>query len=227
MVQHICKKCSARIEKINDTDYQCVVCGTQHRSIEDQQGILKGFILAERQPLGLPKGSVRALVTILLGTMVLYFSALSTPPEGLLYCFLTIVFYYFGFRKKDKFITVGGTRIQAEIQEPLYLPQGSIRTVILVIGVAVFFLSGADGVSSHPSLSVFFYCFTGLLTGYWITRTLLSSISPELLVIINDIKALTVIAAAVSLGLFLFAGIQLVPIGLEYAVISFYFGSRK
>ena len=227
MIQYICKKCSARIEKLSETDYQCVACGAAHRIIEDRQGTPKGFILNEREPLALPKGSVRAFITIAMGGFAIYFAAVSSLPAGLLQSFLTIVFYYFGFRKKDKYITVGGTKVKADVREPLYLPQGSIRFVILCIGVATFALIGPVQVVSNPDLLIFYYSFGGLLLGYWIARGILSAMSRENLKIVNDAKAVVAIAAVVYLGLNLFYGVDFLPEGVEYAVITFYFGSRK
>ena len=227
MLQYICKKCSARIQKVTEKEYRCVSCGTTHRMIRDGEGDPRGFVIDMRQPLGIPKGSVRALLTLILGGLVVYLAAVSQIPQGLLQCFITVVFYYFGFRKKDRYITIGGTRVKADTTEPLYLPQGAIRLIILGIGVATFLLIGSDRVLGDRYLSDFFFSFGGLLIGYWTAKIFFPSDSANTYALINDIKAVTALLAAAYLSANLFLRLNWIPAGTEYAVISFYFGSRK
>ena len=73
----------------------------------------------------------------------------------------------------------------------------------------------------------FFFNFGGLLAGYWFTKLFLNSKSREDMVIINDIKAVIVLLAGIYLAVDLFLNLDVIPAEILYAVIAFYFGSRK
>src|SRR5262245_23869097 len=88
----------------------------------------------ERNPLGLPAGSVRAITTIAI--VLMFWAYLVYPPPEVkvpsyLYCLTILVFVFFAAHRNT--IAPEGTKHHS----PLYLPKGTIRTLIIVGTVAV------------------------------------------------------------------------------------------
>jgi hypothetical protein len=94
----------------------------------------------ERQPLGLPAGSVRALMVIMtMGTIWVLLLIRKPVPIFLYYLLFLTTGVYFAAR--------GSTATRAGGPAPLYLPRGSIRLLL----VAAFFGLFALGIARDPA----------------------------------------------------------------------------
>jgi hypothetical protein len=100
----------------------------------------------ERHPLGLPPGSVRAILAIVIALM--WWTYLVYPPPDVkvppyLYCLAILVFVFFAAHRNT--IAPEGTKHHS----PLYLPRGTFRILIVVgtIGVLAWaFYSNQEAV---------------------------------------------------------------------------------
>jgi hypothetical protein len=151
-------------------------------------------------------------------------------PGYLLSLLLTIIGYYFGFRKK---IETAESRIldaTAKEEEPLFLPHGFIR-VVLILG---FVISGivllAKGKLTELDYLEFFVVLLGLIAGYMFARVFSDYQGTPLYIFFNHLKGAVVLAAAGYLAYLLLSGNRgssdYVAMTLS-AVMSFYFGSRS
>ena len=97
-------------------------------------------------PLGLPTGSVRALLTLIVVAVVVTRVALGRPPDPLwIETLLIALAHYFTSRR---FVSLSPAVLQRLEQEgviekerhPLYLPRNSIRTIIIgaFVGLGVY-----------------------------------------------------------------------------------------
>jgi hypothetical protein len=194
-----------------------------------------GFIEATEkeipEPLYLPKGSIRALVTVAmsLSCWLLIFAGKDVPGY-LLSLLLTIIGYYFGFRKKIKTAESRIFDASAKEEDPLFLPHGVIRvffTVGFVISGLVLF---SVGKLKELQYLEFFVVLFGLILGYVFARVFSSYEGSSLYILINHLKGAVALAAAAYLAYLLVTGRHS---DLKYsslllsAVISFYFGSRS
>ncbi|MEN8127241.1 MAG: hypothetical protein ABFR90_05480 [Planctomycetota bacterium] len=231
-----CPGCGTEIrEKLHDcNDYVCTVCSKTFHVLIDEDSQRVGFVsvdeIALANPLGLPKGSIRAVTTILLSLSCWILILInSTAPGYLLGLLLTVTGYYFAFRKKD------GTQkrfydVATPLQSPLSLPSGSIRNV-LIIG---FFISAivllARKRFMEPAYIEFFLILTGFIAGHLLTKILPHVRHATVLNCLNHLKALIVLGAVVVFCIIMLAGhherLWHVAIALS-CIISFYFGSRS
>lgn len=194
------------------------------------------------EPLRLPRGSVRAMVTLLVASACLVVFLRRQPvPGSLLELALATVAYYFALRRTSgaKPLAVpyaeGGSaqysRTSSTGAAPLYMPSGVIRW-LLIVGFAVG--AGAlvmQGRMADVELLGFYTIMAGLVGGYLFARAA-SGVgrSAGAMVLFNDLKALGVLVAALALG-----GTTMLGAAPEYpyvvmglsAVVSFYFGSRS
>lgn len=97
-------------------------------------------ITYERNPLGLPRGSVRAILSLVITAMFLAY-LVYTPADGkilkvptYLYCVSIMVFVFFASHRST--INPDGTKEPS----PLYLPRGTLRLTILggTVGIVVW-----------------------------------------------------------------------------------------
>jgi len=199
-----------------------------------------------RQPLGLPAGSVRALlILMILGTVV---TLLLMPKERNvsvpihLYCLLFLpIGAYFTTRGRP----VGGA--QAGEPSPLYLPRGSIRLLIIAgfFGVVGFaFVRDPSGFLDRPLLSEKDRNATLLLPlvmmGAYLFGIIASSLAQKFLAgpqglpaWYQDVTAWVSVLAVFGLGaetilqLVANPGLALPPMQLILSsIIAFYFGLR-
>ena len=186
-------------------------------------------LLEHWDPLKLPRGSIRALVTLLLLATFWILLLLGHPPPVVLgYLVVLIVAYYFGSRSGQ----MGG-----QGRPPLYLPRGSIRAIILIgSAVAGYFswqLGRLELAPDQPSFGVLIL--TGALLLGFLVRKLADLVSrgkatpPRRW--FENLKSIVVLMAAVlvatlstfrpddagSQNLLLIAG----------PIVGFYFGSRR
>jgi len=88
-------------------------------------------------PLGLPRHSVRATLALFLCGTLWYLTLNERPiPDILWESVLLVIAFYFGLRSTAPVSTVpvatGGSAVdRARVPQPLYLPRGSVRFVLL------------------------------------------------------------------------------------------------
>jgi hypothetical protein len=184
--------------------------------------------------LGLPGGSVRALIALgMVGTVCGLIikdpgQALPEPLENLLF---VILGHYFAARGQAPADPAGGP-------PPLYLPRGTVRVLLVAGLVAAGVMVVRAGGAAAPR---------GLLTLVLVAAFLLGMVMTRLTAWIGrgrkpwrpfeDLRALVGIAAAGTLAAHAFLGVLPGPetigvgrVGLEQglaALVGFYFGSRS
>ncbi len=232
-----CPNCDAivRQELQDEDEFACQSCSRRYRVMLDRDTGKVGFVEAAEQeapePLYLPKGSIRALATMAMSCCcwVLIFAGKDVPGY-LLSLLLTVIGYYFGFRKKIK---TAGSRIfdaTAEEEEPLFLPHGVIRFFLiggfLISGLVLLFA----GKLKQLHYLEFFIVLFGLILGYVFAKVFSSYEGGSLYVVVNHLKGAVVLTAAAYLTYLLLTGkhgdLQYLSLLLA-ACISFYFGSRS
>ncbi|UCD50961.1 MAG: hypothetical protein JSW27_25985 [Phycisphaerales bacterium] len=237
LVTYRCPDCSAEIhESLSDGQrFECLGCHRSYRVLLDESTSKVGFVSLDttrvQEPLHLPRGSVRAIATLgVAGCCWVLMLSDRAVPGYLLGLLLTIIGYYFGFRQMLRSAQSHILDASAQIQEPLNLPGGSIR-LLLVLGFAV---CGVVLALRHrfinPAYLEFFIVLAGLVAGYFFARLFTGTRDAALDNLVNHAKGLLVLAATVALAIVLLTGHQFgVPhLGLTLAcAISFYFGSRS
>lgn len=194
-----------------------------------------------RPPLGLPAGSVRALVTLIIVAVVVI-QTLREEPMGLLVAetLMVALAHYFTSRRLVKLPPDVKARLEAEgvldgDDRPLYLPRNSVRVLIVAafLGTAAYMAwSGrlmAAGVMA--TLAVVLAYFLGLVASsvieWWAKK---HPARDETVVAWEDAKAVLVLLVAIAFAIVHFAGWadDLPPWATNsaFAVILFYFGSR-
>lgn len=232
-----CPHCATQIrQKLQDgEDLICVRCKCRFRVMLDEESGKVAFAdVAETktpEPLYLPKGSVRAVTTVLLAvTSWILIVGAKNVPDYLFGLNLTVIGYYFGFRKKVK---ASESRIfdpSARSEEPLFLPAGLIRFFLIAGFMVCAFLLYKRGRLEDLRYIEFFAILIGLVIGYVFGRISRPLRGTKVYSIVNHLKgALVLGAAGVLAHTLLFAdgaGDPHMPLALT-AVISFYFGSRS
>ncbi|MEN6334832.1 MAG: hypothetical protein ABFE01_11265 [Phycisphaerales bacterium] len=183
-----------------------------------------------QEPLGLPKGSVRAIATLVTAgcSWGLLFTG-GPVPDYVLDLLLTIIGYYFGFRHKAR--EAGGRVSETSVKspKPLGLPGGTIRMMLIAgfgVSTAILYSRGQLG---SPAYLEFFLILAGLIAGYFFSRLFAGIAGSRTGRLINHAKGLIVLFATIQLAVLLLAGHAMQsPLGLAMAcLISFYFGSRS
>lgn len=182
-----------------------------------------------QEPLGLPKGSIRALTTLVTAgcSWGLLFAG-QPVPDYVLNLLLAIIGYYFGFRKAHG--TDGRVfDASARTAEPLGLPGGTIRLMLIagfVISTAVLYSRGQLASAAYVE---FLLILAGLIAGYFFSRALADVADTRAGRLVNHAKGVIVLIATVQLAVLLLRGhAEQSHLGLAMAcVISFYFGSRS
>ncbi len=190
-------------------------------------------------PLGLPTGSVRALLTLIVIAVVVCRLVLGRELNMLwVETLLIALAHYFTSRR---FVSLSPVVLQRLEQEgviekerhPLYLPKNSIRTIIIgtFIGLGIYlFREGRLFEAQAISLlsMVFAYLFGAIVRGisHWFSKRRSRPITG----VWGDIRALIVLGALVVAAIpeFVDLGIQLPPLVSRIALglTLFYFGSR-
>lgn len=215
--------------------FDCANCRRRYRVLLDESVAQAGFVPLEaaavQEPLWLPRGSVRAIATLVTAGCSWVLMIFGRPVPGYLFgLLLTIIGYYFGFRQKVK--GTGGRILDASSQapEPLNLPGGTIRLMLIGgFGICAFIVAARDRLTA-PEYLEFFIILAGLIVGYFFARLSSGTVGGTVGNVINHAKGLIVLTATVRLAVLLFGeGYAEQPhLGLALAcVISFYFGSRS
>jgi len=232
-----CPDCGMEIREglVDGQVFDCANCRRKYRVLLDSSSSQAGFVPMEaaavQEPLGLPKGSIRAIATLTTAGCCWALMLLEKPTPGyLLGLLLTVIGYYFGFRQRVK---AAGSRIldaSTSVQEPLNLPGGTIRMMLIGgFGVCAFLLA-ARGRFIMPEYLEFFIILAGLVGGYFFARLFAGTVAGAVRNIINHAKGLIVLVATIRLAVLLLAGgyLDQPHLGLALAcIISFYFGSRS
>jgi len=181
------------------------------------------------EPLYLPKGSIRAIVTILVSVScwILVFWKRDVPSY-LLSLLLTVIAYYFGFRKKVKSAEGRIYDTSARPERPLGLPSGLIRILLSIGFAAAAFWLLLRGKLADLKYLEFIIILGGLILGHFFSRIIVPVKRRSLRLWVNHGKGLLVLIAAIWLSVSLFGEThnQYIELSLA-ALISFYFGSRS
>jgi hypothetical protein len=211
---HKCPGCKTEIQgKIEDgAELSCVYCKRRFRVMLEEETAKVGLVeVIEKElpePLFLPRGSIRATVTILVAfASWIQFLWGRDVPGYVLSLLLAIIAYYFAFRKHMRAAQSLIFDASAKVQEPLFLPSGFIRA-ILICG---FLISGLllyiRGKLFSPSYLEFFVVLFGLVLGYGFSRAFAAVQRTPFHVFINHLKGAAVLLAAVCLfGLVVISG---------------------
>lgn len=194
-----------------------------------------------RTALGLPQGSIRALLTLMTVGFIVVQTARGVRVGLLWFESLMIVLaHYFAHRR---FVPLSATmreRLKAEglLEDdvnPLHLPKHSLRTLIVLsfVGLAIYLAHAGrllDPVALPVFISVGSYFLGigfGALVTWWGKGRAVFGISW-----LDDVKALvTLFAVGLAIAVQLFGWQQQIPYGdkleaLPLALMLFYFGSR-
>ncbi|MEA3559814.1 MAG: hypothetical protein U9R75_11225 [Candidatus Thermoplasmatota archaeon] len=184
------------------------------------------------EPLGLPRGSVRAFVMLLVSlTCWIMFLMGQDVPHYLLNLALIMIGYYFAFRGQG-YLLKGLPAVETkDTKQPLHMPKGFIRWIVIggfLISMVALLVTG--GMKGHNYIE-FFFILSGLVLGYISKKVRLGLLKMETPGIIKHGRSVLVLSISIFLFLvFLFGILENVgalPIRLSIAVIGFYFGSRS
>lgn len=231
-----CPHCGSGVEPwLEDhSDYTCPQCSARYMVMVDEETNEAAFFHRNApddvEPLGWPKGSIRAVIALAMAGVSWYLMATGRDvPGSLLSLLLTVIGFYFGFRTKAAGLSDRVYDPVARREQPLHLPAGWIR-MLLVIGFAV------GGVVIHrqgrlgelPYLE-FFFILGGLVLGHFAGRGLRHASRETRQTLANIKGALGLLMAAFLAGLFVLGVNTTIPawtVTLFCATITFYFGSR-
>jgi hypothetical protein len=215
---------------------ECVHCGRRFKVLVDDDtgrlGLVELGFEDLPEPLYLPNGSIRAVVTLMLALASWILLLLGREVPGyLLGLILTIVGYYFGLRKQ---MWNSQSRIfdaSANTQGPLFLPTGFIRLVLIIGFVLGGMMVYRRGKLLEAKYLEFFVVLLGLVVGYGFARVLDAVDRTKIYVLCNHLNGAIVLCAGVYLFLIVMTGAvpdvraDFLTLALS-CVISFYFGSR-
>jgi len=229
-----CPHCREQITRLpdNHTYYTCSRCRTRYLAMVDEQTNTVAFVdqttRPSSRPLGLPKGSVRALVALsMVATCTALVARGHDVPGALASLLLTIIGFYFGFRVKSASLSDRVYDPSARRELPLYLPGGVIRTLLIL---ACLFMAGLllhrARLLSVPAHLELFVILAGLIAGHYFHK-----VSRGTGPLLGHAKAaLAVVMAAGLSWLFVtetHAALPPFAVMLLCATISFYYGSRS
>ena len=188
--------------------------------------------LQERYALGLPQGSVRAMLALLMSASIWCWMRKQPNteiPDYLQNVLFIILGHYFVARHND----------HKDGPPPLWLPRGTIRCILM----GGFLFTGymlykehhivTDGKLNHAGLTL-------VLVGTFILGVLIRHIFPhhKIPIIVQDIEALTAIGCAIVMLLLVFQMVQInspierLTVGFKLqhilaAFVGFYFGTKS
>lgn len=233
-----CPHCGEHILRLPDShDFLvCNRCRARYMVMIDPQTKAVAFVdQAARSgpaPLGLPKGSIRALVAMAMAATALVLVIRGWDvPEMLASLLLTIIGFYFGFRTKASTLSDHLYDPTTARELPLFLPPGAIRLMLILCFVAAGALLASRGrLGAVREQAEFFAILGGLVVGHYFAK-ILRPIGRGSKAVLGHVKALAVLALTASLAAAFISGADAsMPrwsvTGLCVAV-SFYFGSRS
>jgi len=230
-----CPKCSwsIRQELLTDTIYGCPVCKTKSLVKWDrhkQRFILIENFEKEKEPLRLPKGSVRAIVMLLvISSFCILILQKDEVPNYLLNLALIIVGYYFALRKSIAGHSTYFFDAVKDEKQPLFLPKGWIRGIIIIaFSMTVIYLIMNDRFS-NSGLIDFFLIIAGLVAGLLIYKLTYAFRFKKWHIILSHMKATAILLISVILFIAMIIEKDILDalyIRLMVISIGFYFGSR-
>jgi len=138
-----CPDCSAEIrhELQDEAEFVCHACRKCYKILLDKKTGKAAFIDTDEkripEPLFLPKGSLRSIMTIAMAVSCwMLILKGKDVPDYLFSLILTIIGYYFGFRKKIRSAESRIFDASAKKEAPLFLPSGFIRFFLIAGFVA-------------------------------------------------------------------------------------------
>ncbi|MFG0252826.1 MAG: hypothetical protein ACF8NJ_08140 [Phycisphaerales bacterium JB038] len=237
--RYACPFCGAAVREPFSAaaGFRCDRCKTHFQVIVDPVQEAVVFIRPEVgrgvEPLGLPRGSIRALIALLLAATAWLLIFLGRDlPLDLFTLILTIIGYYFGYRTKAK--DAGDRYLDPESvsERPLYLPSGTIRFILIVgFGLAALVLARRHGFELRQNVQ-FFLILAGLVLGHLFARFMGRIELTRLHTVIRHVKGVLGLLATLTLvvlfalGLDLHESIPPLAVTLLASVVSFYFGAR-
>jgi hypothetical protein len=232
-----CPACRAEIrQRLEDKEeVSCAGCRRKYRIMLDETSGKAAFVEVTNkivpEPLYLPRGSIRAGATLSLAVASWILMIGGAPvPDYLFSLLLTVLGYYFGFRKKAKEARSRIFDAAARAKEPLFLPAGVIRLFLIagfVISGVVVYRKGDFSKLGHLQ---FFAILAGLVLGYLFAKIFSGLRGTAAHNVVNHVKGLIVLGSAVGLVWLLLTGqyVQHQQVSLMLAcAVSFYFGSRS
>jgi hypothetical protein len=233
-----CPRCGDEVQYTlsHGGEYTCPLCRAQYAILLDEKTGEAAFVEPARpsagEPLGLPKGSIRAAIALgLLGTATLLGVAGREVPDELLSLLLTVIGFYFGFRTTASALSDRVYDPFAAREQPLYMPGGVIRKLMIAAVIVLGFALGARGVLwQDPTYAEFFFTIAGLIAGHLFGRYLAGEPGSAQRKVIGHVKAMACLCvAALLVALFLTDTHRTLPttvVLLLCATVSFYYGSR-
>lgn len=233
-----CPHCGEHILRLPDShDFLvCNRCRARYMVMIDPQTRTVAFVDQAAgsgpPPLGLPKGSVRALVSLAMAATALVLVVRGQDlPGALASLLLAIIGFYFGFRTKASTLSDRLYDPTATRELPLYMPPGVIRLMLILSFVAAGALLASRGrLGATREQAEFFVILSGLVVGHYFSK-ITRPTSRGSKAVMGHIKAMAVLALTCSLAWVFIsgAGASMPPwsvMGL-CATVSFYFGSRS
>ena len=233
----VCPICGIGIfQKINrGSNISCGSCGNEFfvRWNRDRRDYV--FVnLTEKgkgEPLGLPRGSVRAILVLSISLLCwLLFILGRDVPNYLLNLILIMIGYYFAFRGAP--LTYCGSRSKTvkDPKQPLHLPKGVVRWIVVGGFLISFIVLIATGRIGNGSYLEFFIILLGLVLGHISRKARVGCFKIETPSWLRHTKALVLITITIFLFILFMGGwenkIDPLFIRLSIATIGFYFGSR-
>lgn len=214
-----CPECKGRFKFLLDEE-------TGHAAMVDQDD------RPPVHPLWLPRGSVRALVSLAMaGSFWVLAMGGRAVPGYLMNLLLAIVGYYFGYRAEADQGDVRVYDASAEIERPLALPAGVIRLALIAGFVASGAVLLARGRLSGMVYLEFFVILFGLLLGSAFGKMLSRIRGTGAYATVNHTKAVLALGLAGLLMWVLLTGrdanVSEWLLVLLCSLVSFYFGSRS
>jgi len=183
------------------------------------------------EPLGLPRGSIRATVTITISLACwIMFTAGSEVPNYLLNLILIMVGYYFAFRTGPINLKGVSDVTTKDSKPPLYMPKGIIRWIIIGGFILAGVVLAVRGDAFSDIYIEFYFILIGLSIGFLSRSIRRQLIKVELPGFIKHGRGIIVLSVAILLFfIFVFNIHDDVPplvVRLSIATLGFYFGSR-
>jgi len=230
-----CPHCNEMIRRLPENHglITCNECQRQYMVMIDPQTGTVAFVDQAvpkgSEPLWLPKGSIRAIVALGLVAAALVVALHGRVlPVALMSLLLTVVGFYYGFRSKASELSDRLYDPTASREQPLHLPGGAIRTVLIVCLILTGWLLASNGKLDAMREQVeFFIILAGLVVGHYFAKVVRFAGAGR--GAIGHVKALAVLAITAALMYVFVADTRELPPSLVTALcgaVSFYFGSR-
>lgn len=235
-----CPKCGAdiRADAKDKDEIVCFCCNRKIR-VKDRAGEKVQLI---QETLWMPKGSVRAIITLLISaTCWILVVKGDVVPKYLFNLLIAVISYYFAFRKKDSFPNMSVTKTPDEFADvtasgqtkPLYLPGGLIRFILIAGFAFCGIMVLKEEVYKDPDYLEFFVILAGLVLGYFFAR-FADMFRKDAGVYngVTHVKGVIVLIAALFLAVILLSDLgsgefrTRIPL-LCACIVTFYFGSKS